>query len=96
MKTTSVFLRDSTGVSDAAMLLFGGNDLTASSDPTHLHMMDGYFDFFLSPPSAASTVMRLRGELDRVLARKVSVEQLLGSAWRLCSGMDSSRHWAQQ
>ena len=97
MKTTTVFLRDSTGVSDAAMLLFGGNDLTASSDPTHLHMLDGYLDFFLSPPSAASTVMRLRGELDRLLGRKVSASgggTAFDSRWGWAHGTYRYLRWA--
>ncbi|CAI7835982.1 unnamed protein product, partial [Closterium sp. NIES-54] len=69
IKTTSVFIRDSTGVSDAGLLLFGG-PLTPTTDPGYLHMLDGYFEFFM-PPAAARSVLALRSELDSLIQRKV-------------------------
>ncbi|CAI5509565.1 unnamed protein product [Closterium sp. Naga37s-1] len=69
IKTTSVFIRDSTGVSDAGLLLFGG-PLTPTTDPGYLHMLDGYFEFFM-PPTAARSVLGLRTELDSLIQRKL-------------------------
>ncbi|GJP52070.1 hypothetical protein CLOM_g11175, partial [Closterium sp. NIES-68] len=74
IKTTSVFIRDSTGVSDAALLLFGG-PLTPTTDPGYLHMMDGYFEFFM-PPAAARSVLGLRSELDSLIQRKLESPRL--------------------
>ncbi|KAG5229828.1 ATP-dependent RNA helicase [Salix suchowensis] len=48
VKVNSVFLRDSTGVSDSVLLLFGGNIERGGLDG-HLKMLGGYLDFFMKP-----------------------------------------------
>ena len=51
IKVNSVFLRDSTAVPDAVVLLFGGNLLKGDADG-HLKMLGGYLEFFMEPPVA--------------------------------------------
>ncbi|KAF8103693.1 hypothetical protein N665_0186s0061 [Sinapis alba] len=70
VKVHSVFLRDSTGVSDSALLLFGGNLSPGSSDG-HLTMSGGFFEFFMRPPSLADTYLSLKTELDQLIQTKL-------------------------
>ncbi|XP_057805318.1 DExH-box ATP-dependent RNA helicase DExH1 isoform X1 [Salvia miltiorrhiza] len=69
VKTSSIYLRDSTNISDYALLMFGGN-LLPSQSGDGIEMLGGYLHF-----SASKTVLdlirRLRGELDRLLTRKI-------------------------
>lgn len=53
VKTTSIFIRDSTNISDYALLLFGGN-LIPSKSGEGIEMLDGYLHF-----SASKSVLEL-------------------------------------
>ncbi|EPS62887.1 hypothetical protein M569_11900, partial [Genlisea aurea] len=72
VKTTEKFVRDSTNVSDYALLMFGGNLLvpTRSDGDDAIEMLGGYLRF-----SASKTVLelirKLRGELESLLRRKI-------------------------
>ncbi|KAI0513645.1 hypothetical protein KFK09_009675 [Dendrobium nobile] len=69
VKTTSIFIRDSTNISDYALLLFGGS-LTPSTTGEGIEMLGGYLHFS-APKSVRQLIQRLRGELDRLLLRKI-------------------------
>ncbi|CAI5962742.1 unnamed protein product, partial [Closterium sp. NIES-65] len=49
--------------------------LTPTTDPGYLHMLDGYFEFFM-PPAAARSVLALRSELDALIQRKLGNPRL--------------------
>jgi hypothetical protein len=53
VKTTSIYVRDSTNISDYALLLFGGN-LVASKNGEGIEMLRGYLHF-----SASKSVLDL-------------------------------------
>ncbi|TKY51501.1 ATP-dependent RNA helicase DHX36 isoform X2 [Spatholobus suberectus] len=55
--------RDSTGISDSVLLLFGGND-------GHLKMLGGYLEFFMKP-ELAKTYLSLKMELEELIQKKV-------------------------
>ncbi|KAI3447410.1 hypothetical protein Pfo_004075 [Paulownia fortunei] len=69
VKTSSIYIRDSTNISDYALLMFGGN-LNPSKSGDGIEMLGGYLHF-----SASKTVLdlirKLRGELDKLLTRKI-------------------------
>ncbi|PIN16263.1 ATP-dependent RNA helicase A [Handroanthus impetiginosus] len=69
VKTSSIYIRDSTNISDYALLMFGGN-LIPSKGGDGIEMLGGYLHF-----SASKTVLdlirKLRGELDKLLTRKI-------------------------
>ncbi|KAL3685927.1 hypothetical protein R1sor_003949 [Riccia sorocarpa] len=69
VKTNHVNIRDSTGISDSILLLFGG-ELTRGCEPGHLLMLDGYLEFF-TQPEVATTIMLLREELDELIQKKL-------------------------
>lgn len=69
VKTTSIFIRDSTNISDYALLLFGGN-LVPSKSGEGIEMLDGYLHFSASK-SVLELIRKLRGELDKLLNRKI-------------------------
>lgn len=69
VKVNTVFIRDSTGVSDSILILFGGA-LSRGLLAGHLKMLDGYIDFFMDP-SLAECYSKLKGELDNILQRKL-------------------------
>ncbi|OMO49784.1 hypothetical protein CCACVL1_30803 [Corchorus capsularis] len=69
VKTTSIFIRDSTNISDYALLLFGGN-LIPSKTGEGIEMLGGYLHFS-APKSVIDLIRKLRGELDKLLNRKV-------------------------
>ncbi|PON63124.1 ATP-dependent RNA helicase DHX [Parasponia andersonii] len=69
VKTTSIFIRDSTNISDYALLLFGGN-LIPSQTGEGIEMLDGYLHFSASR-SVLELIRKLRGELDKLLNRKI-------------------------
>ncbi|KAF5952437.1 hypothetical protein HYC85_010381 [Camellia sinensis] len=48
VKVNTVFIRDSTGVSDSILILFGGN-LNHGVLAGHLKMLEGYIEFFMDP-----------------------------------------------
>ncbi|KAI3664863.1 hypothetical protein L6452_43472 [Arctium lappa] len=69
VKVNNVFIRDSTGVSDSILILFGGG-LVNGASPGHLKMLGGYIDFFMDPTLAESYVS-LKQELDQLLQKKL-------------------------
>ncbi|XP_022151381.1 DExH-box ATP-dependent RNA helicase DExH1 isoform X2 [Momordica charantia] len=69
VKTTSIFIRDSTNISDYALLLFGGN-LVPSRSGDGIEMLGGYLHFSASK-SVLDLIKKLRGELDKLLNRKI-------------------------
>lgn len=69
IKVNSVFLRDSTAVSDSVLLLFGGSFSKGDIDG-HLKMLGGYLEFFMKP-AVAEMYQCLRGELDELIQNKL-------------------------
>ncbi|WRX23403.1 Helicase [Theobroma cacao] len=69
VKTTSIFIRDSTNISDYALLLFGGN-LIPSKTGEGIEMLGGYLHFSASK-SVLDLIQKLRGELGKLLNRKL-------------------------
>ncbi|KAL3529228.1 hypothetical protein ACH5RR_008550 [Cinchona calisaya] len=69
VKVNAVFLRDSTGVSDSAVLLFGGNIYQGGLDG-HLKMLGGYLEFFMKP-ALAGIYTSLKKELDELIQKKL-------------------------
>ncbi|PSR89078.1 DExH-box ATP-dependent RNA helicase [Actinidia chinensis var. chinensis] len=69
VKVNSVFLRDSTAVSDSVVLLFGGNISRGGLDG-HLKMLGGYLEFFMKP-ALADTYLRLKKELEELVQKKL-------------------------
>ncbi|XP_059441968.1 DExH-box ATP-dependent RNA helicase DExH1-like [Corylus avellana] len=69
VKTTGIYVRDSTNISDYALLLFGGN-LIPSKSGEGIEMLGGYLHFSASK-SVLELIRKLRGELDRLLNRKI-------------------------
>ncbi|XP_020268468.1 DExH-box ATP-dependent RNA helicase DExH3 isoform X2 [Asparagus officinalis] len=69
VKVNTVFIRDSTGVSDSILLLFGGN-LLKGEMAGHLKMLNGYIDFFMDP-SLAECYWNLKEELDKLVQKKL-------------------------
>lgn len=69
VKTNNINVYDSTNISEYALLLFGGN-LIPSKTGEGIEMLGGYLHF-----SASKTVLelirKLRGELDKLLNRKI-------------------------
>ncbi|KAF5190935.1 Dexh-box atp-dependent rna helicase dexh3 [Thalictrum thalictroides] len=69
IKVNSVFLRDSTAISDSVLLLFGGKFSCGEVDG-HLKMLGGYLEFFMKP-SLAETYMNLKRELEQLIQSKL-------------------------
>ncbi|KAJ4843987.1 hypothetical protein Tsubulata_043396 [Turnera subulata] len=69
VKVNTVFLRDSTGVSDSILMLFGGT-LSAGMQSGHLKMLEGYIDFFMDS-SLAECYLNLKKELDKLIRKKL-------------------------
>ncbi|QCD85412.1 ATP-dependent RNA helicase DHX36 [Vigna unguiculata] len=69
VKVNSVFLRDSTGISDSVLLLFGGNVSRGGLDG-HLKMLGGYLEFFMKP-ELAKTYLSLKMELEELIQKKL-------------------------
>ncbi|KAF3431950.1 hypothetical protein FNV43_RR26686 [Rhamnella rubrinervis] len=69
IKVNSVFLRDSTAVSDSVLLLFGGS-LSRGDTDGHLKMLGGYLEFFMKP-AVADMYECLRSELDDLIQSKL-------------------------
>ncbi|XXG83840.1 hypothetical protein AAC387_Pa10g1498 [Persea americana] len=93
MKVKSVFLRDSTAVSDSVLLLFGG-EISHGSFDGHLKMLGGYLEFFMKP-TLAETYLNLKRELDELIQNKllnpridIQVHEELLSAVRLLISED--------
>lgn len=94
IKVNSIFLRDTTAVSDSVLLLFGGS-ISKGDASGHLKMLGGYLEFFMSP-DIAETYLKLRHMLEELIQIKLlhpgmdihSYHQLL-SALRLLISEDS-------
>ncbi|KAI4357722.1 hypothetical protein L6164_001654 [Bauhinia variegata] len=69
IKVNSVFLRDSTAVSDSMVLLFGGSISKGDADG-HLKMLGGYLEFFMKP-AVANMYLTIRRELDKLIQIKL-------------------------
>lgn len=69
VKTTSIYIRDSTNISDYALLLFGGN-LLPTKTGDGIEMLGGYLHFSASK-SVLDLMKKLRSELDKLLNRKI-------------------------
>ncbi|KAG5229852.1 ATP-dependent RNA helicase [Salix suchowensis] len=69
VKVNSVFLRDSTGVSDSVLLLFGGNIERGGLDG-HLKMLGGYLEFFMKP-TLGDMYLSLKRELEELIQNKL-------------------------
>ncbi|KQJ97041.1 hypothetical protein BRADI_3g28477v3 [Brachypodium distachyon] len=69
VKTASIYVRDSTNISDYALLLFGGS-LSPSKTGEDIEMLGGYLHFS-APKRIIELIQRLRGELDKLLQRKI-------------------------
>ncbi|CAL1369813.1 unnamed protein product [Linum trigynum] len=69
VKVNSVFIRDSTGVSDSVLLLFGGNVSSGGLDG-HLKMLGGYLEFLMKP-ALADTYVTLKRELEELIQKKL-------------------------
>ncbi|XP_057519359.1 DExH-box ATP-dependent RNA helicase DExH1 [Amaranthus tricolor] len=74
VKTTSIFVRDSTNISDYALLLFGGS-LIPSKSGEGIEMLGGYLHFSASK-SVLELIKNLRTELDKLLSRKIKEPSL--------------------
>ncbi|KAK1386969.1 RNA helicase [Heracleum sosnowskyi] len=69
IKVNSVFLRDSTAISDSALLLFGGSISRGDIDG-HLKMLGGYLEFFMEP-TTADMYQSSRRELEELIQNKL-------------------------
>ncbi|XP_050227826.1 DExH-box ATP-dependent RNA helicase DExH1 isoform X2 [Mercurialis annua] len=69
VKTTGIYIRDSTNISDYALLLFGGN-LIPSKNGEGIEMLGDYLHFSASK-SVIELIRKLRAELDKLLKRKI-------------------------
>ncbi|XP_010552097.1 PREDICTED: DExH-box ATP-dependent RNA helicase DExH1 isoform X2 [Tarenaya hassleriana] len=69
VKSTGVYIRDSTNISDYALLMFGGN-LIPSKTGEGIEMLGGYLHFSASK-NVLELIRKLRGELDKLLYRKI-------------------------
>ncbi|GJM84780.1 hypothetical protein PR202_ga00485 [Eleusine coracana subsp. coracana] len=69
VKTASIYVRDSTNISEYALLLFGGS-LSPSKTGEGIEMLGGYLHFS-APKRILELIQRLRGELDKLLHRKI-------------------------
>ncbi|XP_023768072.1 DExH-box ATP-dependent RNA helicase DExH1 isoform X2 [Lactuca sativa] len=74
VKTSSVYIRDATNISDYALLMFGGN-LVETKNGDGIEMLDGYLQFSASK-SVMGLIKKLRGEVDRLLNRKIEDPKL--------------------
>lgn len=74
VKVNSVFIRDSTGVSDSVLILFGGA-LACGAQAGHLKMLNGYIDFFMDH-NLADCFLKLNEELDKLIQKKLQDPKL--------------------
>ncbi|KMZ73507.1 putative ATP-dependent RNA helicase [Zostera marina] len=74
VKTSNIYIRDSTNISDYALLLFGGN-LTPSKNGEGIEMLDGYLHFSASK-SVLQLIQKLKAGLDNLLQRKIEEPEL--------------------
>lgn len=69
VKVNTVFLRDSTGISDSMLILFGGA-VNCGVQAGHLKMLNGYIEFFMDS-SLAECYLQLKEELDKLIENKL-------------------------
>lgn len=69
IKVNSIFLRDSTAISDSVLLLFGGS-ISKGDMNGHLKMLGGYLEFFMQP-AVAEMYQSLRRELEELFQCKL-------------------------
>ncbi|GLJ45369.1 hypothetical protein SUGI_0955050 [Cryptomeria japonica] len=69
VKTTNIFIRDSTNISDYALLMFGGS-LALSQSGQGIEMLEGYLHFSASKRTM-QLIQNLRAELDKLLQKKI-------------------------
>ncbi|GJT89824.1 DExH-box ATP-dependent RNA helicase DExH5, mitochondrial isoform X1 [Tanacetum coccineum] len=69
IKVNSVYLRDSTAVSDSMLLLFG-RSISSGDVDGHLKMLEGYLEFFMAP-EVALMYQTLKQELDELFQSKL-------------------------
>eukprot|EP00850_Spirogloea_muscicola_P021523 SM000252S09075 [mRNA] locus=s252:79854:86589:- [translate_table: standard] len=69
VKTKEIYLRDTSAVSDYALLLFGG-ELSPRAGDGGFDMLGGYLQFSATPKTA-QLVHELRAQLDQLLQRKI-------------------------
>ncbi|CAN1159224.1 DExH-box ATP-dependent RNA helicase DExH3 [Linum perenne] len=69
VKVNTVFLRDSTAVSDSVLLLFGGKVSSGGLDG-HLKMLGGYLEFLMKP-ELAGMYLTLKSELEELIQKKL-------------------------
>ncbi|KAL8267605.1 hypothetical protein R6Q59_004949 [Mikania micrantha] len=69
VKVNSVYLQDSTAVSDSMLLLFGGSILKGNVEG-HVKMLGGYLEFFMEP-AVAIMYQTLKRELDELFQSKL-------------------------
>eukprot|EP01018_Ginkgo_biloba_P025644 Gb_33245 [translate_table: standard] len=74
VRTTNIYIRDSTNISDYALLMFGGS-LTPSQSGQGIEMLGGYLHFSASKRTL-ELVQNLREALDRLLQRKIDEPSL--------------------
>lgn len=74
VKTTGIYIRDSTNISDYALLMFGGS-LIPNKSGDGVEMLGGYLQFSATQ-KIAQLVQDLRRELDTLLQRKIEQPQL--------------------
>ncbi|XP_047330338.1 DExH-box ATP-dependent RNA helicase DExH1 isoform X2 [Impatiens glandulifera] len=71
VKSSSIFVRDSTNISDYTLLMFGGSLVPSKTDESGgIEMLGGYLHFSASK-SVLELIRKLRGELDKLLKRKI-------------------------
>ncbi|KAI3433192.1 RNA helicase [Psidium guajava] len=70
IKVKSVFLRDSTAVSDSMLLLFGGSFSRGDTDG-HIKMLGGYLEFFTNP-AIANMYASIKREMDELIQMKLN------------------------
>lgn len=69
VKVNTVYIRDSTGISDSILLLFGGA-LSHGRIDGQLKMLEGYLEFFMQP-DLAETYLKLKEELEKLIQKKL-------------------------
>ncbi|KAL2230895.1 UNVERIFIED_CONTAM: DExH-box ATP-dependent RNA helicase DExH3 [Sesamum indicum] len=88
VKVNTVFIRDSTGVSDSILILFGGK-LYHGVTPGNLKMLEGYIDFFMDP-SLAECYVTLKEELDKLIQKKAFTTTLILPKFQELKNLDTS------
>ena len=70
VKVNTVYIRDSTGISDSILLLFGGA-LSHGRIDGQLKMLEGYLEFFMQP-DLVETYLKLKEELEKTNSEETS------------------------